>query len=96
MPTYEIDTRCRREFASLSLDEKRQFRKALKKFLEDLPTRRFRASLRIRDVEGYPGVWEMTWSGDGRATFEYGQPIHEGESHVLWRRIGGHEIFQNP
>jgi len=50
--------------------------------------------MRVRRVQGIPGVWEMTWSfagPDGRATFEWIEV--DGELAVRWRRIGGHEIF---
>ncbi|MER6108587.1 hypothetical protein ACWG5P_11115 [Streptomyces prasinus] len=36
---------------------------------------------------------EMTWAPDGRATWQYGDELREGEPHVIWRRVGGHEIF---
>ena len=54
-------------------------------------------SLRVKDVEGAPGVFEMTWSfsgPDGRATFEWIR-IH-GELAVRWRRIGRHDVLRNP
>jgi hypothetical protein len=54
-------------------------------------------SLRIRDVEGAPGVWEMTWSfsgPDGRATFEWTKI--DGEPAIRWRRIGNHSIYRDP
>lgn len=54
-------------------------------------------SLRIKDVKGAPGVFEMTWSfsgPDGRATFEI--IAIDGEPAIRWRRIGGHEIFREP
>ena len=54
-------------------------------------------SLRVRDVEGAPGVWELTWSfagPDGRATFEWIEIA--GERAIRWRRIGGHAIFGTP
>jgi hypothetical protein len=38
----------------------------------------------------------MTWADDGRATFESGDPVTDGEHHVVWRRIGGHDIFGRP
>jgi hypothetical protein len=38
----------------------------------------------------------MTWAPDGRATFHYGQPIQEGEVHVVWRRVGTHSILAKP
>jgi hypothetical protein len=55
------------------------------------------ASLRIKQVRGTRGIWEMTWSfagPDGRATFEF-VTIDE-EPAILWRRIGGHDIFLEP
>ena len=51
--------------------------------------------LRVRDVEGAPGVWELTWSfggPDGRATFEWVEI--GGEPAIRWRRVGGHAIFR--
>ena len=53
--------------------------------------------LRVKDVEGARGVWEMTWSfsgPDGRATFEWVRIA--GEPGIRWRRIGGHSIFGDP
>jgi hypothetical protein len=54
-------------------------------------------SLRVKDVEGAPGIWELTWSfagPDGRATFEW--ITIDGEQAVRRRRVGGHEIFDDP
>ncbi len=42
-----------------------------------------------------PGVYEMTWAPDGRATWEYGDERFPGIPHVIWRRVGTHSIF-NP
>ena len=58
------------------------------------PTSAWPTSLRVKDVEGAPGLWEMTWSfagPDGRATFEWIEI--DGEPAIRWRRIGGHAIF---
>jgi hypothetical protein len=38
----------------------------------------------------------MSYSGDGRATFRYGAGRREGEMHVIWLRVGGHEILSRP
>jgi hypothetical protein len=38
----------------------------------------------------------MTWAADGRATFEYGQEMRRGDPHIIWRRIGTHDIFGQP
>src|SRR4051812_15750132 len=34
----------------------------------------------------------MTWAYDGRATFEYGDEVHGGQPHIIWRRVGTHAI----
>jgi hypothetical protein len=51
----------------------------------------------VKPVRGQAGIWEMTWEGnDGRATFMYGPEKLPGKRHVIWLRVGGHEIFQEP
>lgn len=60
------------------------------------PTAPWPGKLRVRDIEGASGIWEMTWSfsgPDGRATFEWVE-IDE-EPGIRWRRIGGHSIFRD-
>jgi hypothetical protein len=46
--------------------------------------------------QGHPRVWEMTWAYDGRATFQYGEEVHPGQPHIIWRRVGTHAIFGRP
>jgi hypothetical protein len=61
------------------------------------PSARWPASLRVRDVENAPGIFELTFNFAGpdiRATFEWIEI--DGERAVRWRRIGGHRIFSNP
>lgn len=38
----------------------------------------------------------MTWDNDGRATFSYGVERVAGQPHVIWRRVGTHDIFTPP
>lgn len=46
-------------------------------------------------MQGVSGIWEMTWEGnDGRATFSL--TTRHGQRHVIWRRVGGHEIYEHP
>lgn len=97
MPTYSTAERFWRDYHKLAAAERKAFRAAVKEFVKDLPTGRFRASLRVKGVEGAEGVFEMTWlGGNGRATFEYGKQLSKGDPHIIWRRIGGHEIFRKP
>ena len=39
---------------------------------------------------------KLTWADDGRATFEYGEPVIVGEPHILGRRVGTHTILHRP
>ena len=55
----------------------------------------FRPSLRIKSIIIRPGVMEMTWACDGRATFEWGNGVVHGKRHVIWRRCGSHAILKN-
>ncbi|MGH2766281.1 MAG: hypothetical protein ACRDKA_10265 [Actinomycetota bacterium] len=97
MPTYATTARFQRDFDDLSPEEKDDFKRAVRKFVEDLDSGGpFRKGLRVKGVQGAPGVFEMTWGDNGRATFEYGEEVVEGEAHVIWRRCGGHEIFGSP
>ncbi|WP_292976271.1 hypothetical protein [Mycobacterium sp.] len=54
-------------------------------------------SLRVKSVQGAPGILEMTWSfasPDGRATFEL--VTVAGELRCRWRRVGDHDVFKSP
>jgi hypothetical protein len=95
MPTYDVLASFWRDWRSLTPQQQLAFLEALQQFVADLRAGRFRPGLRVKRVRGYPGVWEMTWVADGRATFEYGEEI-QGEPHVIWRRIGTHDIFRRP
>ena len=94
MPTYERLLRFKKDYDALSPEQKRAFRDAVAKFVEDLQAERgFRRSLRVKGVKGAPGIFEMTWADDGRATFSYGKSIHETEPHIVWRRVGTHDVI---
>ena len=96
MPTFAQTDRFRRNFAKLTAAQKAAFRAVAVKFVADLQAGRFRPGLRVKGVQGAEGVFEMTWADDGRATFEYGSAVREGETHIVWRRIGTHDIFTRP
>ena len=97
MPTFQQAPRFKRDFDGLSPEQKLRFKDGVRKFIEDLKRGDgFRPGLRVRSVAGTDGIFEMTWEGDGRATFEYGREIRPGEPHVIWRRVGTHGIFGRP
>ena len=92
MPTWEATERFFQDYRRLSADERALFRVARVKFVQDLMRGSFRRGLRVKAVQGVDGVYEMP---DGRATFHFGSSLGSGP-HVVWRRIGTHDIFRQP
>jgi hypothetical protein len=91
VPTFERLRRFDRDYDSLSPDAKSAFKGAVKKFVADLERGQgFRKGLRVKGVQGSPGLYEMTWAADGRATFSYGDSIRGDEPHIVWHRVGDH------
>jgi hypothetical protein len=93
MPTFETLPRFERDWKSLSAQQKAAFRKIITEaYVPDLaaPDRPFRPGFRVKGVTAHPGVFEMTWDNDGRATFSYREEQIAGQAHVVWRRIGTH------
>lgn len=99
MPTFGTLPRFERDWKNLTAQQQAAFRKVvMDAFGPDLsaPDRPFRAGLRVKGVTAHPGVFEMTWDNDGRATFSDGAERIAGQAHVIWRRIGTHAIFTPP
>jgi len=80
----------------LPRQQRQAFRVAVAKFVSDLRAGSLRKGLRIKAVQGHPGIYELTWAPDGRATFEYGSEVRPGERHVMWRGVGAHDSFTCP
>jgi hypothetical protein len=96
VPTFHTLPRFQRDFSKLSERDRRRFEKVVREqFVPDLALGIFRPGLRVKGVQSAPGVFEMTWAPNGRATWQYGDEIQSGERHVVWRRVGTHDIF-NP
>jgi hypothetical protein len=55
-----------------------------------------RSVLHAPGVRRAHGVFELTWDGNGRATWSYGEETVRGVPHVIWRRIGTHDILTGP
>jgi hypothetical protein len=97
MPTFETFERFLREWSRLTPDQQAALATAVRKFHADLVAGEgFRKGIRIKNVQGAPGVFELTWADDGRATWQYGPEQREGHVHIVWRRIGTHDIFGAP
>jgi hypothetical protein len=96
MPTYLRLLRFNRDWERLTSAQRARFRLAIAAFVADLRKGEgFRPGLRVKKMSGFD-VWEMSWAPDGRATFSYGPETRPGEAHIVWHRIGAHEIFRKP
>jgi hypothetical protein len=94
VPTYEAVQRFLREWQRLSPEQQQRFMAAVRRFVEDLKAKRPpRPGLGIEHFEGHPGVFEFRWAPDGRALFTYGTSPHPGDEHIVWLRIGTHDIY---
>lgn len=97
MATFEQSSRFKRDYKALTPEQQGQFRNAVEKFVTDLNSGDgFGRGLRVKKVQASADVFEMTWANDGRATFHYGNEQLDGQPHVVWRRVGTHDIFNQP
>ena len=72
MPTREVLASFWRDWDRLSPKQQREFRDAVAQFIANLAEKKqgFHPRLRVKRVQGHPGIWEMTWAYNGRATFQ--------------------------
>jgi hypothetical protein len=97
VPTYERTASFKRDWEAPMPEQKEAAKRALQRFVEDLKAGGgFRKGLRVKGVKGASGIFEMTWADDGRATFEFGTSLIADEPHIIWRRIGTHDVFDAP
>jgi hypothetical protein len=80
----------------MTAEQQAAFIDAVTQFVDDLGSedRTFRRGLRVNGVQGAAGIYEMTFAPDGRATFSYGDEVRPGEAHIVWRRVGTHDVFK--
>lgn len=103
MPTYDRSDVFKRDYKRLTAEERARFSTVVRNFIEDLTlieegkAKGFRPGLRVKSMQGHPGIWELTWEFvDGRATFTYGATVKGNKIHIEWRRCGSHDIYKNP
>lgn len=95
MPTFETDQEFVRDWSRLTLTQRRRFKAAVRRFVEDLKAKRSpHPGFGIERFEGREGVFEFHWAPDGRAPFAYGTSPRPGDVHIVWLRIGTHDIYR--
>lgn len=92
MPMSEVDSRFLVEFQHLTPEQQQLFRDAVGTSVANLRTGAVGKGLRAKRVRGRAGIWERAWADDGRATIFYGAMQQPGRAHVVWRRVGTHDI----
>ena len=85
MPTHSEEETFWRDYARLTREQRIAFAVAVQHMVADLRAGRgFRKGLGIKGVRKHPGVYEMRWADDGRATFTYGlSPASRRHAHHL-------------
>jgi hypothetical protein len=97
MPDFQVTRRFERDWKQLTPESRARFQPVVTcQFVPELARGVFRAGLRVTGVQAAPGVFAMTWAPDSRATFSHRPGQQAGEPHVIWRRIGTHDIFPEP
>jgi hypothetical protein len=93
VPTHDETPDFWRDWDRLTPAERAAFKAAVAKLVADLRDDMIRPGLRVKRYQRREGVWEMTWADNGRALFRYGPSLKPGDPHIVWLRVGGHEIF---
>ncbi|MDE0267569.1 MAG: hypothetical protein OXI96_00820 [Acidimicrobiaceae bacterium] len=47
----------------------------------------------VKKLRSRPELWEFRWAHDGRATFAWDTAVRPGKHHIVWHRIGTHDIL---
>ena len=94
MPTYDWTDRFARDYQSLTPAQQAAFLSAVGKLVSDLKGSHLRKGLRVKPYRGAEKTFEMTWAPNGRALFKYGDPVRSGHQHIIWLRVGTHDIFE--
>jgi mRNA-degrading endonuclease YafQ of YafQ-DinJ toxin-antitoxin module len=83
-------------YAQLPAQAKEKARQAFLLFQEGASSPPFHPSLRIRKMQGHPGIWEGHVTLEIVFTFHVEQDADTGETIFVFRNIGSHEIYRRP
>lgn len=83
-------------YAQLSTEVKKKARRAFLLFQEGARNPPFHPSLRIRKMQGHPGIWEGHVTREIVFTFHIEEDPDTGETIYVFRNIGTHAIYRKP
>lgn len=83
-------------YARLPREIKRKARQAFQLFQRGAEQPPFHPSLRIRKMQGHPGIWEGHITAKYVFTFHLEKDPDAGETVFVFRNIGDHEIYRKP
>ncbi|MBA3826288.1 MAG: hypothetical protein H0X24_20605 [Ktedonobacterales bacterium] len=96
MPKYDTLPGFMREFNKLSHEQQQLFLEAVRAIIVSLRlTQKLPGSPLIKKMTDYE-IYEVRWAPNGRATFHLEPDPSGNEMIVVWRHIGGHEIYKHP
>jgi len=98
VPTFDRLALFKREYRRLTPEQQARFKVAVAKLIAALSQTppRMPGEPLVNPLAGHRGVYELRFAPDGRATFTFGASVREGQPHVIWRRIGGHDVLDRP
>ena len=97
MPHFSWHPDFMHDFHALSTTDQEAFMSARDRFVDALKAGRAPdPGLGIHQLAGHPGIYAFRFSQRGRASFQYETDARGPDAHVYWRRVGGHEIYNNP
>ena len=98
MPTFDRLALFKREYRRLTPEQQARFKVTVAKLIAALSQTppRVPGEPLVNPLAGHRGVYELRFAPDGRATFTFAPPVREGNPHVIWRRIGGHDVLDRP
>src|SRR5260221_14217254 len=97
MPAFPVTRRFERDWKQLTPESRARCQRVIAgQFVPDLARGVIRAGLRVNGAQAAPGVSEITWAPDSRATFSHRPGQQAGEPHLIWRRLGTHDILRDP
>jgi hypothetical protein len=98
VPTFDRLALFKREYRKLTPEQQARFRVAVAKLVAALSRTPpgLPGEPLVNPLAGHHGVYELRFAPDGRATFTFGEPVKAGQPHIIWRRIGGHDVLARP